>query len=116
MDFQIAEAKANIAKDEKPVGHRTIFYELLTNDQIPAQEREQGRIRTEAQSVTVAGTVTAANILSNIAFHIIDNPPVLEKLQAELKTVMPTNDTKPHWDQLKNLPYLVRFIATCLQR
>ncbi|KAL9105017.1 MAG: hypothetical protein Q9163_000114 [Psora crenata] len=110
INDQINEAKANIAKGYKPTGHRTIFYDLLTNPDIPEKEKENERLRTEAQSVLVAGTVTAAHILTNIAFHIIDNPPVLEKLQAELRSVMPTKNSKPKWQELNQLVYMTAVV------
>lgn len=104
---QINETKSNIAKGYIPKGHRTIFYDLITNPEIPEPEKDTERLRTEAQSVLIAGTVTAAHILTNIAYHIIDNPPILKKLREELKTLMPADGTKPKWQELNQLEYLV---------
>lgn len=106
----IEDTKADIAAGKMPTGHRTIFYDLLTNPELPEKEKETERLRTEAQSILVAGTVTAAHILTNLSFHIINNPQVEAKLRAELKTMWPQNN-EPKWQDLNQLEYLVGLSA-----
>lgn len=54
--------------------------------------------------------MTTAHTLSVIAYHLISDTEMLERLQDELKTVMPRPDSKPKWNQLEQLPYFVSLI------
>ena len=53
--------------------------------------------------------------LSLASFHIIDNPPVLQRLRQELRTAIPDLEDPPSWDELGRLPYLSACIeeGTC---
>lgn len=106
FEQQINDFKLDLAKGRKMTGQRTIFYDMLANDQVRPQEKESQHLRTEAQAVMGAGTVTTAHLLAIVSFHLLDNPDILAKMQAELKTIMPSKDTKPQWQQLEQLPYL----------
>ncbi|KAJ3941027.1 uncharacterized protein N0V96_008903 [Colletotrichum fioriniae] len=63
---------------------KTIFGVILESD-LPASEKTVGRLQQEAISVTGAGIETTMRALSLCTFHVLANPLVLEKLQAELK-------------------------------
>ena len=112
---QVIEAKETIARGEKPVGQETIFYDVLTNDQVRPQEKETDHLQDEAQTIIGAGTVTTAHILALTSFYLVDNPPVLEKLQKELGNLMSETGPYPKWQQLEQLPYLTAVITEGLR-
>lgn len=94
--------------------HPTVFHELLNSD-APDSEKTLRRLLEEAQTVVGAGTITTAHILSTISYHVLANPPVLEKLKAELCAAMPTPNTKLSLQQLERLPYLSACISEGLR-
>lgn len=51
--------------------------------------------------------MTVQHTLSVIVFHILENKEILANLQRELKKEVPYPDSKPKWDLLEQLPYLV---------
>ena len=57
-------------------------------------------------------SITVANALTIITFHVVSDADIMTKLQTELKTVMPRPDSRPKWNQLEHLPYLVS-ISDC---
>lgn len=84
---------------------KTIFGTLLESD-LPPSEKTISRLQQEAISVTGAGIETTMRALSVCTFHILANPPVLERLQAELVEAIPDPRNPPNWDALCQLPYL----------
>lgn len=53
----------------------------------------------------MAGTTTIAHYLRTTTYHILANPIVLARLQAELKTIMPDSSVLPPFKDLTKLPY-----------
>jgi cytochrome P450 len=55
-----------------------------------------------------AGTDSSANTLSAITFHLLSNPPILQKLREELEKAIPDKDDRqfPSFNQVEQLPYL----------
>jgi hypothetical protein len=51
--------------------------------------------------VVAAGVTTTGWALSTAAFHIINNPPILQKLRAELEAAIPSPNVKPSWTELE---------------
>jgi cytochrome P450 len=85
---------------------KTIFHTLLESD-IPAEEKLHSRLWQEAQVVIGAGADTTANTLTITHFHILDNPDVHKKLQAELEEALPRRYEPVELRAVENLPYLV---------
>ncbi|KAH0344390.1 alcohol oxidase, partial [Aureobasidium melanogenum] len=52
-----------------------------------------------------AGGETTAQTLAVLTFHLLNNPIVLQKLQHELDTLMPSPEGQVSWQQLEQLPY-----------
>ncbi len=90
-------------------GHPTVFHELLQSNR-PPQEKEINRLWDEGTLVIAARTGTTAHALEHITFHLLDNPSRIEKLRAELRTVMPDPQQKPNLQDLEQLPYLVGYL------
>ena len=87
--------------------HPTIIEELLISSSLPNEEKTVARLTYEAQIVLGAGTDTTSYTLSLISFHLLSNPAMLARLEAELKTAMPYPNKLPRWQELERLPYLV---------
>ena len=51
--------------------------------------------------------MTVAHTLTVITYHVLQDKKILGKLQEELRSVMPKAESKPKWNQLEQLPYLV---------
>ncbi|KAF4613404.1 hypothetical protein G7Y89_g15483 [Cudoniella acicularis] len=66
------------------IANPNIFQALLDSD-LPPQEKTLNRLSQEAQSIVGAGADTTANALTITTFHLLSNPPVLQKLLAELE-------------------------------
>jgi cytochrome P450 len=88
----------------------TIFHELLKSN-LPPQEKSLSRLDDEALGTIGAGATTIAWALVTISFHLISNPPILKKLQTELKAAFPDPRIEPGLPQLEKLPYL----SACIQ-
>ena len=52
---QVVGAKANLAEGKKPTGQETVFYDLLTSDQLRPEDKEVDRLQAEGLSVFAAG-------------------------------------------------------------
>ena len=111
----VIRAKEALARGEKPIGQETIFYDVLTNDDVRPQEKETDHLQDEAETIIAAGTVTTGHILANVSFHLINSPQVLEKLQTELGSLMSKTGPSPKWQQLEQLPYLTAVITEGLR-
>ncbi len=104
----MTEIKTELQRNQKPEGQTTIFYDVLNNNHVRKEEKTVEHLAAEAHTVVVAATVTTSHILSVLTFHVVNNPDILEKLRAELATVMTENQPPPNLRQLEPLPYLVR--------
>jgi cytochrome P450 len=89
----------------KTASHPTIFHELLNSDMSP-EEKSFIRIVEEGQTVVGAGTITTAHMLKLTSYHLIANPEILQKLQAELASAASDHGTPIPLKQLEQLPYL----------
>jgi cytochrome P450 len=85
---------------------KTIIHALLESD-LRAEDKKHSRIWQEAQVVIGAGADTTANTLNVTHFHILDNPDVLKKLQAELQAALPDKYKPVKLSVVEKLPYLV---------
>lgn len=112
---QVIQAKGEIARGEKHMGQETIFYDVLTNDEVRPQEKETDHLQDEAQTIIAAGTVTTGHILAIVSFYLISKPSILERLQTELGNLMSKTGTSPKWQQLEQLPYLTAVISEGLR-
>ena len=112
---QVIQAKEDIARGEKPIGQETIFYDVLTNDEVRPQEKDTDHLQDEAQTVIAAGTVTTGHILALLTFYLINDPPILEKLQSEVADLMSKTGPSPKWQQLEQLPYMSAVISEALR-
>jgi benzoate 4-monooxygenase len=66
-----------------------------------------GRAELTAEALTqlIAGSDTTSNTSCALMYHVLRNPHVGPKLQAELDAALP-HDSVPQFEQVKDLPYL----------
>jgi cytochrome P450 len=91
-------------KPKADADNPTIFESILSSD-LPASEKTSERLVGEAESVVGAGALTVAHYLTTTVYHILANPAILQKLQEEMKTVMPDPNTLPPIHELNQLTY-----------
>ena len=53
------------------------------------------------------GTETTSQAMVLITWALLNNPQMMQRLQAELKVVMPSRNDTVGWARLEELPYLV---------
>lgn len=61
----------------------------------------------DAFALLNAGTETASHAMVVITWALLNNPRIMQRLQAELKVVMPSRNDTVGWAGLEELPYLV---------
>ena len=105
MKEQIIAIKQGLKTRDIEKSHDTVFSALLESS-LPQEELSVTRLQHEAISVTGAGIETTMRALSVASFHIIANPPVLQRLQEELTTAILDPENPPSLDDLGKLPYL----------
>jgi cytochrome P450 len=106
-DIMSEREKATQKAGQKMSALPTLFNELLDSD-LPPEEKTFARLADECQSVIGAGTETTTHALEVIAYHLLDNPGILQKLRDELDQVNPDRSVQLPFRDLEQLPYLVR--------
>ncbi|RMZ77567.1 hypothetical protein DV737_g4257, partial [Chaetothyriales sp. CBS 132003] len=101
---EIVDVVDGRADEEK--SHKTLFQELLNNDDLPPEEKSLQRLVDEGQTLISAGQHTTAHHLKTVSYYILANPDVLQKLKAELEVAIPDPAVIPPLHQLEGLPYL----------
>lgn len=110
LTVQIGEIMEGKNDDYKNAAHPTIFHELLNSD-LSSEEKTLRRLVEEGQTVVAAGAVTTAHYLKFTSYHLLTNPDILQKLKAELETVMPNPNEPASLQKLEQLPYLSAVVS-----
>lgn len=82
------------------------MFAVILESELPPSEKTVARLQQEGINVIGAGFETTTRTLSLCTFHVLANPPIRERLQAELRKAIPDPTNPPHWDTLAQLPYL----------
>lgn len=97
----------------------TIFHEILYDNELPPEEKAIPRMIEEAESLVGAGSVSTAWALLLTVGHLLlpESAPVLDKIVAELTTLMPNpEDECPPVAVLENnAPYLSAAVSEGLR-
>ncbi|RMZ77471.1 hypothetical protein DV738_g4378, partial [Chaetothyriales sp. CBS 135597] len=104
LNKQILDFINGRAAEEKP--QKTLFQELLDNQDLPPEEKSLKRLVDEGQTLIAAGQQTTAHHLMTVSYHILANPEVHARLKAELQAAIPDPAVIPPLRQLEQLPYL----------
>ncbi|KAJ5317857.1 hypothetical protein N7508_002365 [Penicillium antarcticum] len=89
--------------------------EIITGSDMPEHLRQLEGLSNDGFSLVLGGTETTARALTIAAFRLISNENMRKKLREELRTVMPTPDSRPTWSQLEQLPYLSGVVSEALR-
>ncbi|KAH7316957.1 cytochrome P450 [Stachybotrys elegans] len=85
---------------------KTIYPSILANPDVPESEKELRRLEDDAIFLLMAGTDAPGQVLAITAFHVLNNPRVLQRLREELSSAIPDPSTLPDLVDLERLPYL----------
>ena len=96
---------------KSPEQQSRLLYQILKSD-LPAQEKSKQRIGQEAFSIIAAGGETVARTLTVVTYHLLSNPPMLERLRHEIKTLQPDPRGRLEIQKLEHLPWLVSHFLT----
>lgn len=104
----VAGEKKRSEKDiEDPTtAHKNIFEEL-NDSNLPPQEKTIDRLNEEGFALILAGADTSSATLSQMSYHLLANPEILQTLKEELRVAMPDTQVPMPWQELENLPFLV---------
>ena len=94
--------------------HPTIFYEII-HSELPPSEKTPKRLEGEAAAILGAGAVTTAWTLTVAMYHLTVQPQKLERLQHEIRAIMPDPHQPATLQQLEQLPYLTSVIMESLR-
>ena len=94
--------------------HPTIFYEILHSD-LPPAEKSAVRMEKEMAAILGAGAVTTAWTLTLAMYHLTVQPDKMERLQEEIRLIMPNPQQPAKLQQLEQLPYLTSVIMESLR-
>lgn len=99
--------QTSVQQDEKVSNSRGAILDAIAGPHMPAHMRTPVRLMNEGLALAIAGTETTARSLSVGTYHLLTRDDIRLKLREELKTVMPTPDTRMGRTELEKLPYLV---------
>ena len=84
----------------------TMFKNMMSAAEKKAQALTKEHLLSEAIVMFVAGTDTTAAALAVTLHHLLQQPDIYRRLQDEVRTVMPTSDSRPTVPELEALPLL----------
>jgi cytochrome P450 len=100
----------------KEAPHQIIYHRLLDPDAHKGNPiPDETALYEEAQTMMFAGGVTVGDTLMTGHFHILDQPSLYQRLQAEVLTVWPNINTPPTFEVLETLPLLTATIKEALR-
>ena len=84
----------------------TMFTNMIGAAEKQGLQLAKEHLVSEAIVMIVAGTDTTATSLAITLHHLVKLPAVYRKLQEEVRTVVPTLDSRPSVEELDALPFL----------
>ncbi|KAG7008897.1 hypothetical protein G7Y79_00004g014810 [Physcia stellaris] len=115
LQQSIAISKQRDNPNYKETGRPSMMETFMNSPTLPESEKRPERIKAEAQIAIGAGTLTTAHALKAATYHILANPPIHEKLMAELITSIPDPGSPPTLRHLEQLPYLKAIMQETLR-
>ena len=94
--------------------HPIIYHELL-NPKHGKQVPSLTSLRDEALLLVFAGSDTTSNTLTLATMHILSNSEVHDRLNRELLKAWPELASRPRFEALEDLPYLVSLCLLVLR-
>ncbi|KAL1722322.1 cytochrome P450 [Schizophyllum commune] len=109
---QFVESGKNVDDEKMPMVLRLLQYREPAKGLPALQDKD---IVAEVLGHTIAGTDTTAITLSYFCWELGRRPDIVEKLRAELDTVMHDSTDMPNIAVLQSLPYLTAFLKEGLR-
>lgn len=106
---------------EKSVGaknHSTIIQTLLSSNKLNDNELQTTRLEDEVFTLVGAGTITTAQTLTLILYHVLASPIIKAQLESELNRVystLPDSALRPGLKELEHCPYLSAIVSEGLR-
>jgi cytochrome P450/NADPH-cytochrome P450 reductase len=106
-----AHVERSNATSERPLENeaKDIFETILSSD-LPIGEKRPKRMANEVFNLLVAGSLTTSKTATIAVFHVLSNPDIYRRLQAELKEAILDPKSMPPVKTLQKLPLLVCYI------
>ncbi|KAF2113058.1 putative benzoate 4-monooxygenase cytochrome P450 [Lophiotrema nucula] len=108
-----------VVDNEKSKETPTILNAIFEAPNLPTSEKTFKRVMDETQTVIGAGTETTGNTLAVMTYHLLTNPPALQKLKAELTQAAETAGIAPFGiltcKIVEPLPYLQATLKEALR-
>ena len=90
------------------------MFGALLGSNLRSEQLSVTRLEQEAIGVVGAAVETVSRALTVASYHLLANPPVLERLHQELEAAIPNPAEIPDLDTLQQLPYLTACIHESL--
>ncbi|KAK0649566.1 cytochrome P450 [Cercophora newfieldiana] len=89
----------------------------ILNSNLPAEEKTLNLIKRESSAVALAGTESTGSTITVTAYCLLSQPEKAARLRTELKQAYENCGRPPTYQELKELPYLVRRLVAswCVQ-
>ncbi|PTB66762.1 cytochrome P450 [Trichoderma citrinoviride] len=87
----------------------------ILNSTLPAEDKTDARVASEAQLVVLAGEGTTALALTTSLYHLLANPDILQRLRDELMEAVPERNRLPTASEVGGLPYLNAIINEAIR-
>ncbi|KAF7168666.1 hypothetical protein CNMCM5623_001606 [Aspergillus felis] len=84
----------------------TMFKNMISSAKKKSIELKKEHLLSEAILMFVAGTDTTAAALAITLHHLLQQPEAYQRLQDEVRTVIPTLESRPSFQDLDPLPFL----------
>lgn len=91
----------------KPSDGRHDIFDAILSSNLPSSEKNSRRLEQEAFNILTASGETTGRNMTMALYHLLANPAHLERLQQELRTVMPNAQDDVPLNRLEELPWLV---------
>ncbi|KAL3449662.1 cytochrome P450 [Aspergillus insuetus] len=96
-------------------GKRTIFYDILDSAILLPRDKTPKRMAEEAFGMVVAGGYTTGKAMANLMYYLHANPEWLEKVHAELDSVIKSPNDSVTLAELQALPILTACVKENLR-
>lgn len=83
------------------------IFDTILSSNLPIQEKRPKRMANEVFNLLVAGSLTTSKTAAIGTFHVLANPDIYKRLQAELREAITDNEAMPPVKTLQRLPLLV---------
>ncbi|RAL03516.1 cytochrome P450 [Aspergillus ibericus CBS 121593] len=109
------ERNRDRVEDKTASNRKGAILDALSGPNIPEHLRTPERLMNEGHSLSIAGTETTARSLAVGSYYLLTIEHVRTKLREELKSLMPTPETRVTWAELEKLPYMCGVVNETLR-